>query len=68
MGFLYASASLGLFILAAVQAANALDKVDVRGYPFINSESSTLKWAYVSWLVFMGIVAATFAVWNLVIS
>lgn len=49
-------AGVVLIVTAALQAADALGRIEVRFYPFLKSQSSALKWAYVCYLVILGVV------------
>jgi hypothetical protein len=62
MGVLFFLAGVILLVTAGVQAADALGKLEVRSYPFVKSESTALKWAYVSWLIIGALVAIGFGV------
>jgi hypothetical protein len=57
MGVILAIAGLVLIGTATLQAADALGRIEVRSYPFLKSQSSALKWAYVCYLAIMGVGA-----------
>lgn len=56
MGVIPMIAGVVLIVTAALQAADALGRIGVRFYPFLKSQSSALKWAYVCYLVILGVV------------
>lgn len=56
MGVVPMIAGVVLIVTAALQAADALGRIEVRFYPFLKSQSVALKWAYACYLVILGVV------------